>query len=126
MKQLIVPCKEDTTKFKTTMHDTVEWFDKINHSIFQQQLTPFSKITIKRMGDWWACVRYYPEEKTSDIDLELHKKFSNKWHFINILAHEMVHKWQLEINHDTAAHNKYFYSWRPTFTKHGLDLNRKG
>jgi len=65
------------------------------------------------------------EEKNMPISVRMHIKFPNKLHFVNVLAHEMVHKWQLEINHDTGWHNKHFFSWRPKFTENGLDLNHK-
>jgi hypothetical protein len=115
-----------SSKFVTSVCHVELWFGILNADIFDHKLTPFKNVFIKDMEDWWGCVCYYPDEKNPDIDIYLHTEFNNKWHFINILGHEMVHKWQIEINHDTGNHNKHFYSWRPKFIEMGLDLNQKG
>lgn len=107
-----------------TKANVTRWFNKINCSIFDKQLIPFENIVIKRTHKMWACVTYY-EEKNSPVSIRMNMKFSNKLHFVNVLAHEMVHKWQHEIIHDTGNHNKHFFSWRPIFIENGLDLNRK-
>lgn len=105
------------------------WFNILNKRLFNKQLTQFSNIIITDLGDWWACVAYDDTFICPDIDIHLNNQFKNSWHFINVLGHEMVHKWQLEINHvnnDLVNHNKYFFSWRPKFKENGLDLNRYG
>ena len=114
-----------TGPFKPSKRNVTLWFNHINRDIFNSQLTPFSKIVLKNMGDWWACVSYDDEIKSPPIELHLHTKFESKMQFINVLAHEMVHKWQLDINGDTANHNRHFYSWREKFTENGLLLTRK-
>ncbi len=116
---------KNTTKFVTTPKKVTKWFNKLNHVIFEDVLTPFSKITVKDTKKNWGCIRYYAYKTNPKISIHIHKKFVNKWFFINILAHEMVHKWQVEIIQDTGNHNKHFFSWRPIFALHGLDLNRK-
>ena len=100
------------------------WFKVINREIFNSKLTPFSKIIVKRTPKIWGCVYYNDMIKSPPLELHMHIKFPNKTTFINVLAHEMVHKWQMEINMDTGNHNKHFYSWRPTFALHGLTLSR--
>lgn len=104
--------------------DTEMWFHIINRYIFDNQLTPFQNIVIKRMCYWWACVLHEDPIKNVTVDLHIHMKFPDKMHFINVLAHEMVHKWQLEINLDTGYHNKHFFSWRQKFNENGLNLHR--
>ena len=43
--------------------------------------------------------------------------------FIETLAHEMVHQWQVEILKDpTANHNKNFFAWREKFSKYKMEL----
>lgn len=116
--------KEKDTFYPTELQVTM-WFRIINKTIFNNELKPFDEIVIKDMGDWWGCVYHDDEIKDSWLHLHMHTEFANKLHFVNVLAHEMVHKWQLDINHDTGAHNKHFFSWRPKFKENGLDLNRK-
>lgn len=113
------------TPYYPTEADTLMWFHIINNCVFDRQLIPFENIVIKRICYFWALVTYDDEIKNSPLDLHMHMKFPYKWAFVNVLAHEMVHKWQLEIIHDTANHNKHFFSWRPKFKESGLDLNRK-
>ena len=121
---LIKSIQETKASYYPTKEGTIMWFHIINRYVFDTQLTPFENIVIKRMNNWWACVRHDDEIKLP-LDLDLHMKFPNKLHFVNVLAHEMVHKWQLEINRDTGWHNKHFYSWRPKFLENGLILTRK-
>lgn len=121
---LIKSILKDKKPFYPTEADVTSWFNTINSYIFDEQLTPFENIVIKRTHKIWACVMYCDEKKTP-ISIRMNMKFPNKMHFVNVLAHEMVHKWQLEIKHDTGCHNKHFFSWRPKFNENGLDLNRK-
>lgn len=105
--------------------DTLMWFHIVNNYVFSNQLAPFHNIVIKKYPYNWGCVSYDEDEKNPPLELRMHMKFPNKLHFVNVLAHEMVHKWQLEINLDTGNHNKHFFSWRPKFLENGLELNRK-
>ena len=116
--------EKDGIQYTPTREDVDHWFKLINRCVFLGELTPFSKIVIKRMHGVWGAVVYDDEIKNCQLELHLGTKFNDKHHFINILAHEMVHKWQLEINIDTGNHNKHFYSWRETFKEHGLTLTR--
>lgn len=113
-------------KFIPNKRQVKKWFDIINMYIFDYQLTPFDKIKIKKMGNWWACVVYDENDHSAPIHLYLNKSYTSRLHFVTILAHEMVHKWQLQINGDTGNHNKHFFSWRPKFKENGLKLSRVG
>jgi len=115
---------EKKVPYYPTEADTEMWFHIINRYIFDNQLSPFQNIVIKRMSHWWACVLHDDPVKNDTIELRMHMKFPNKLHFIDALAHEMVHKWQLEINQDSGYHNKYFFSWRQKFDENGLNLSR--
>ena len=42
--------------------------------------------------------------------------------FVETLAHEMIHLWQMNHKGDTGNHNKLFYSFRPKLNRLGLDL----
>ena len=122
--QLVESIVNETQPYYPTKPKVIHWFNKINCEIFDLQLTPFENITINRMHKCWAWVMPHFEKNTT-FSLRMHMKFHNKLHFVNVLAHEMVHKWQMEINLDSGNHNKHFFSWRPIFTENGLDLNRK-
>lgn len=100
------------------------WFAVINRQVFDNALMPFSKIVVKRIPLAWGYVYYDDEIKSPPLELHMSMKLPNKPFFINILAHEMVHKWQLDINGDTGNHNKHFYSWKQAFNENGLILTR--
>ena len=48
--------------------------------------------------------------------------YRNKKEFVETLAHEMIHLWQMNHKGDTGNHNKLFYSFRPKLNRLGLDL----
>ena len=116
--------QNQTDQYQPTKEDIAYWFKLINRTIFYGELTPFSKITIKRINCIWAAVVYDDEIKNWPLELHFNIKMPSKRFFIEVLAHEMVHKWQIEINIDSGNHNKHFYSWRQTFSENGLNLTR--
>jgi hypothetical protein len=120
----LVDSVHNNKTFYTTDAQIAMWFRRLNRHVFDNILMPFNGIVIKDMRNWWACVTYDDEIKSPPMHLHMNKSFDNKLQFINVLGHEMVHKWQLEINMDTGNHNKHFFSWRPKFQAHGLILTR--
>ena len=96
-------------------------------------------IIVKKLHhDWGRCVadwdnrqcrkgtfnqRVIPYNKAEVIyRIELHCKFPTWKDFIETLAHEMIHLWQMNHKGDTGNHNKLFYSFRPKLNRLGLDL----
>ena len=59
---------------------------------------------------------------TAQFHLQMLPFYRNKKEFVETLAHEMIHLWQMNIKGDTGNHNKLFYSFRPKLNKLGLDL----
>ena len=58
-----------------------------------------------------------------DYRIELHNKYPTWKDFIETLAHEMVHLYQMQVRKDPYSnHNSTFYSWRNYFKLHGLRL----
>ena len=55
--------------------------------------------------------------------LELKPIYKNKIEFLNTLAHEMLHLWQMTIQHDNGKHNKLFFSFKSKFKKLNLSLS---
>jgi len=111
-------------KYIPTKKQAKKWFDILNMNIFDNQLTPFDKIQIKDMGIWWACVTCDNEAPYAPMHLLLNNDFQSELQFVTIIGHEMIHKWQIQINGDTGSHNKHFFSWRTKFNENGLELNR--
>ena len=117
------------------------WFRTLNRGLFGGRLIE-PPIHINRlMGDWGRCSadwdnrktprgtydqRVIPYDKaTIKYCIELHCKFPSWKDFIETLAHEMVHLYQMQVMEDPYAnHNQNFYSFKSRFKTHGLTLYR--
>ena len=117
-------------KYKTTYKDIKKYFNVINKALFKNVLQPFNDIQIKKIYKdeskkfcYGQVTTWMWERKgTQQFWLEMLPTYRNKKEFVETLAHEMIHLWQMNIKGDTGNHNKLFYSFRPKLNKLGLDL----
>ena len=117
-------------KYKTTYKDIKKYFNVINKALFKNILQPFNDIQIKKIYKdeskkfcYGQVTTWMWERKgTQQFWLEMLPTYRNKKEFVETLAHEMIHLWQMNIKGDTGNHNKIFYSFRPKLNKLGLDL----
>jgi len=117
-------------KYKTTYKDIKKYFNVINKALFKNILQPFNDIQIKKIYKdetkkfcYGQVTTWVWERKgTQQFWLEMLPSYRNKKEFVETLAHEMIHLWQMNIKGDTGNHNKIFYSFRPKLNKIGLDL----
>lgn len=124
--------KEFSSKrqYKTTYKDIKKYFNVINKALFKNILQPFNDIQIKKIYKdetkkfcYGQVTTWVWERKgTQQFWLEMLPSYRNKKEFVETLAHEMIHLWQMNIKGDTGNHNKIFYSFRPKLNKLGLDL----
>ena len=69
--------------------------------------------------------RVIPHHIPVQFYIELHCKFSSWKEFIETLAHEMVHLYQMTVIKDPYSnHNKNFYAFKNKFKQVGLRLGR--
>ena len=145
-KQLKVKLENTLTRhknivgFKPTEQQAYQWFRIINRGLFNSRL-PMIPIYVKKLHkDWGRCVANWDNRKTPkgkfdqrvipyhiDVDyyIELHCKFPKWKDFIETLAHEMVHLYQMQVMEDPYSnHNNNFYSFRSKFKRLGLRLYR--
>ena len=132
---------DDKKIYATTEQDIRDWFDIINTAVFQGRIPGvFSRIRIVRQRETWAHytghntgVSKSLQEKLDGIgivsDLSISKKFPNIRGFINVLAHEMIHHYQFECEHErfdptNISHGQSFWKWKNRFRKYGLNLQR--
>ena len=117
-------------KYKTTYKDIKKYFNVINKALFKNILQPFNDIQIKKIYKdetqkfcYGQVTTWVWERKgTQQFWLEMLPSYRNKKEFVETLAHEMIHLWQMNIKGDTGNHNKLFYSFRPKLNKLGIDL----
>ena len=117
-------------KYKTTYKDVKKYFKVLNKALFKNILQPFNDIQIKKIYKdeskkfcYGQVTTWVWERKgTQQFWLEMLPTYRNKKEFVETLAHEMIHLWQMNIKGDTGNHNKLFYSFRPKLNKLGIDL----
>ena len=118
-------------KYKTTYKDIKKYFTIINKSVFNDLLSPFNEILIKKIyrdkksctHTWGQVVCWEWKRKgTKQYWLEMLPEYRDKRDFVETLGHEMVHLYQMANIGDTGNHNKVFYSFRPKLNKIGLDI----
>ena len=117
-------------KYKTTYKDIKKYFNVLNKALFKNILQPFNDIQIKKIYKdeskkfcYGQVTTWVWERKgTQQFWLEMLPTYRNKKEFVETLAHEMIHLWQMNIKGDTGNHNKLFYSFRPKLNKLGIDL----
>jgi hypothetical protein len=145
-KQLKVKLENTLTRHKNTvgykpgLAQTYHWFRYLNKTLFNGRL-PTVEIQIKNLHkDWGRCVANWDNRKTPkgkfdqriipyhievDYYIELHQKFPTWKDFIETLAHEQVHLYQMTWLKDPYSnHNDNFYAWRNKFNSLGLNLSR--
>ena len=130
MKKVLKRELASNRKYKTTYKDIKKYFNVINKALFKNILQPFNDIQIKKIYKdetkkfcYGQVTTWVWERKgTQQFWLEMLPSYRNKKEFVETLAHEMIHLWQMNIKGDTGNHNKLFYSFRPKLNRLGLDL----
>ena len=115
-----------TRKYKTTFKDIKIWFNHINETIFDGKLAPFSEILIKDLSRQ-KCIGQvvtwtWKRKGTQQFWLEMLPFYRNKKEFVDTLAHECIHLYQMANLGDNGNHNAVFYSYRPKLQSIGLDI----
>jgi len=124
VKEEILPSRR---KYKTTYKDIAIWFNYLNQVVFDGRLTPFNDIQIKPIRDrikvWGQVVILEQKRKgTRQYVLEMLPYYHTKKEFVDTLAHECVHLYQMSNLGDTGNHNAVFYSYRAKLSQLGLQL----
>ena len=131
---------KNTVGFKPTIEQAYHWFNVINRGLFNGRL-PKVPLHVKKLhNDWGRCVALWDNRKTPkgrfnqriipyhipvQYYIQLHSKFPNWRDFIETLAHEMVHLYQMSIIKDPYSnHNANFYAFQNKFKRVGLSLHR--
>ena len=129
-------------QFMPSVEQCQSWFRTLNRGMFGNNLQEPELIVRRMIYDWGLCVVDWDNRKCRkgtfnqsvipyhlgdnlSYRIELHNKFPRWKDFIETLAHEMVHLYQMQVWKDPYSnHNEYFYSWRNYFRQHNLRLYR--
>ena len=101
-------------KYKTTYKDIKKYFKVLNKALFKNILQPFNDIQLKDLK-WQKCYGQviqweWKGKGTQQFHLQMLPFYRNKKEFVETLAHEMIHLWQMNHKGDTGNHNKLFYT----------------
>lgn len=135
--------RKNTRNFKPTISMVSTWFKHLNKGLFENKLPTVPLYLVRMTDDWGRCWANWdnrkcrkgtydqtviPYEKTDvTFAIELHSKYPTFKDFIETLAHEMVHLYQMTILKDPYSnHNANFYAFRNKFKSAGLTLSRTG
>ena len=132
--------RKNIKKFTPTVEQCQSWFRTLNRGVFRKRLREPKFLVRKMIYDWGICVADWDNRKCRagrfnqrvipyhlgdhiQYRIELHNKFPRWKDFIETLAHEMVHLYQMQVWKDPYSnHNANFYSWRNKFKLHELRL----
>tara|TARA_B100000029_G_C17182796_1_gene817582 strand:- start:147 stop:584 length:438 start_codon:yes stop_codon:yes gene_type:complete len=115
-----------TRKYKTTYKDIKKYFNLINTHVFDGKLAPFNEILIKDLARQ-NCIGQvvtwtWKRKGTQQFWLEMLPTYKDKKEFVDTLAHECIHLFQMANMGDSGNHNTMFYSFRPKLNAIGLDI----
>ena len=132
--------RKNVKHFTPTVEQCQSWFRILNRGMFGSNLIQPTLVVRRMINDWGLCIadwdnrkcragtfnqRVIPYHVPINYRIELHNKFPRWKDFIETLAHEMVHLYQMQVWKDPYSnHNSYFYSWKNLFRQHNLRLYR--
>lgn len=111
-------------RFEPCYLDVDHWFRIINRDVFDGKLEDFRRTEIKRRRNFWGeCEGKYDKGGiTRYCNLSMNHYFKSLQHFIETLAHEMVHaaEWQFE---EKMTHGISFLAWAPKLAQYNIKLS---
>ena len=135
--------RKNVSNFKPTHSIMVTWFKHLNKGLFGNKLPAVPLYLVRMNDDWGRCWANWdnrkcrkgtydqsviPYDKTEvTFAIELHSKYPTFKDFVETLAHEMVHLYQMTVLKDPYSnHNANFFAFRNKFKSAGLTLSRTG
>ena len=113
-------------KYLTTYKDIKTYFKLFNSALFDSKLSPFGQVEIKDLKRQkcigQVVVLEWKRAGTRLYKLEMLPSYPDKKDFLDTLAHEMVHLYQMQNLGDTGNHNDLFWSFEPKINYVGLRL----
>ena len=135
--------RKNARNFKPTHSLVATWFKHLNKGLFGNKLPTVPLYLIRMTDDWGRCWANWdnrqcrkgtydqtviPYDKVDvTFAIEIHTKYPTFRDFVETLAHEMVHLYQMTVLKDPYSnHNANFYAFRNKFKSAGLHLSRTG
>lgn len=97
------------------------WWNILNAAVFDGVVTITPTITLVNHRNEYAWAEGTGEDQ---LIISIHPKFTSRLLFLTVLAHEMVHAWQLQNGFD-LNHGDTFWCWKDILHQKGsLHLTR--
>ncbi len=122
--------------YRTSRREVLALFRLLNREIFQNKL-PVPQIEImgrcRRYWGYCTAKNYYPALGKSNCIIRLSDKWYCKQWLIIVLAHEMCHQYQWDIDslermkmgkEPLMSHGPSFFKFKNKLAKHNIPLNR--
>ena len=114
---------EDNGKeYYTSYKGCRKWFDILNECVFGNKLPFFDKVFIDKQRKHNALFCYDKETKENDLMLNTHYK--NEKVFVLVMAHEMIHLFQLMYD-EPLGHGVAFFIWKENLQIHKIILSKE-
>jgi len=121
--------------YRPKLKDAKLYYKLLNRHIFENQLTP-TRIKLIGMRDCWGyCSNQGSAGDVHASEIHLARRFPCVQFFIAVVAHEMIHQYQWEIETPIRrnrglrpcwGHGDSFFRWKNKFKKLGIPLSRYG
>lgn len=109
--------------FRPNRREINEIYNLLNRYIFKNQLIRPPMYVGQWKNIWGMCVGgYYPTKRGTKCWIKLSDKYYCVQWFVIILAHEMVHQYEWDIQNKIMTHRQSFFQWREEFNYYGLPL----
>jgi len=119
--------------FRPTLAEAKYTYNLLNKQVFAGELLmPTLDIAARRQKYWGMCIGSIEQHKTgSYCEIELMDKWHCRQWFVTILAHEMAHQHQWDINGPARArqgkdwlmsHGPSFFTFRNRLGEHNIPL----
>ena len=100
------------------------WFGILNRAIFNNSIPNPEEVKFYRLrGDWARCDGYISDVKRHyEYKFNFFHYFKSLQHFIEIIAHEMVHAYEWSVKGGLMSHGPNFYAWREPLSRYNITL----
>lgn len=118
--------------FRPSLREVHRIYGELNQELFGGKLTRPEIMLGRTRGYWGLCLAYDDRQRRgTHCRIRLSDKWMSPQWLVTILAHEMVHQYQWDIESQRrvalgkkrlVSHGPTFHKWRSKFEKRGLAL----
>lgn len=127
--------KSKTDSFTVSLSDIKHVWQLINTYIFADKLSK-PKFIVKNSSKYWGlCIGNKIYNKKSGCVIYIAKKVYSIHHLVYIVAHEMIHQYQWDIDgkkrlkkglKPIMSHGPSFFKWKNKMNKYWISIKRRG